>query len=199
MWTCILDYLKTYSDVITAISAALLTLVTGGLVWLGFSQGSTTRQQLRAYLGVDETPDSPGRQINFASTDKGRVLETHALLKNYGATPAYDVQVAMGIVLIRGKMTDEYFEGAKYTHSHTLQPGDQSYLVVHSEPGISDATLQQYKYKKDGFRAYVYGIVKYKDTFKKRHFTRFCIHVDYRNGPKGTPGWDLYEKYNESD
>jgi hypothetical protein len=81
---CILKMLDAHNGAITAVFTALLTFITGGLVWTGYRQITTTRAQLRAYVLTSRTVVT-----NVVHGDG--VPEAHVTLKNYGQTPAHNV------------------------------------------------------------------------------------------------------------
>lgn len=94
--SCISGFAGENAGGLTAWATFLLTLVTGGLVWVALEQFQTTRAQLRAYL----LPD----QIGIFAT--GEFTFTVDLwFKNYGATPAHNVQTIGDMQIL--PMTDE--------------------------------------------------------------------------------------------
>jgi len=66
---------------ITAVATLLLTFVTGGLVWIGYRQITTSRAQLRAYVFVGE--------VKIIDPD-GTEPQAQITLSNFGQTPAYN-------------------------------------------------------------------------------------------------------------
>lgn len=88
----IANILRAYSELLTALSTALLAVITWMLVSLGKDQGNTTRRQLRAYVFsetsvlIDGTDIKPPPHID--RTDQPGIAMT---IKNSGQTPASSV------------------------------------------------------------------------------------------------------------
>jgi hypothetical protein len=78
-------------EAITALSTALLTFVTLGLVPLAIEQSDTTRAQLRAYVLHEATDLIDGTGMT-AFVDRSGQPGMSVSIKNYGQTPAYAVK-----------------------------------------------------------------------------------------------------------
>jgi hypothetical protein len=101
-WDCTGQFVIDDHDAITAIATALLTFVTAGLVWIGFQQFNTTRAQLRAYVLVEgasivDGPTFPNVLVPVATG----CVHSMVTIKNFGATPAFDVRHASYVTICR--------------------------------------------------------------------------------------------------
>jgi hypothetical protein len=124
----IFHFIGDYNAVVTAISTVLLTVVTGGLVWIGRKQIVTTLAQLRAYvfarpIGVPSTSDDTGWPT------------VELVMKNWSQTPAYDV--AQWTCL----KVDDYPDfklgrpaNVKIPKSAVLAPGGDAKIVARTRP-----------------------------------------------------------------
>jgi hypothetical protein len=97
---CIGGAISHFNAVITALSTMLLTFVTGGLVWMGYLQISTTRAQLRAYLFLKSAGLYDGTTIAPPDPLLANVPIVHAQILNSGQTPAFLVHSFMAIEVI---------------------------------------------------------------------------------------------------
>ncbi|MHB1959212.1 MAG: hypothetical protein ACYCO5_09290 [Acidobacteriaceae bacterium] len=167
---------------------ALLTLFfIAAQVWL---MRSTAQRQLRAYV-LAET----GTIVNVANPDKSRgpKFKTGAELahsewgpivkiqiKNTGQTPAYDVVHWAAIyhreLPLKSPLPPMPIE--QEFNKSPMGPGIPITKVLFFGPPLS---VEQVTSLKDGSAAiYCQGIIRYRDTFMKKHFTRYrlmhCIH-----------------------
>lgn len=83
------EYVSENRDEIIAFSTFLLTIVTGGLVWIGYRQIKTTRAQLRAYISV--TPNT------FGGFRAGHIVRIGWKIANHGQTPATGIKHHFGM------------------------------------------------------------------------------------------------------
>jgi hypothetical protein len=163
-WNCAGGFANDNGIAITSLATVLLTIVTGGLVWLGFLQFSTTRAQLRAYIYPDQMglfPGSPQPSV-------------YTVFKNFGQTPAPTVVSWAQIdiieprhenTLVIPKMEKKFpmALGAGGTFSKTT-----SYPRALNAQEIADI--------KSGVRAiFYYGRAEYTDAFGRTRFTNFRV------------------------
>jgi hypothetical protein len=87
---CTVRFSEEHDKAITALSAILLAIVTGGLVFVGYLQIRTNRAQLRGYVGV-----ASARVI----VETNKIPESVVVLKNDGATPARGVMNVSGFAV----------------------------------------------------------------------------------------------------
>jgi hypothetical protein len=156
------------SDVAIGVYMGLLVIVVVGLVLLVVLQYDnsvrTTRQQLRAYLLIEsalrlgEHDDHPEFQI---------------VIKNFGQTPAYHVR---SWILIRPG--DREGQGGLPVPSRTaevsdaaLGPGGSFAMGGRYQGDWDEAGLEDFESGR--LALYVYGEISYRDTFRRRHYTRF--------------------------
>lgn len=130
----------------------------------------TEHRQLRAYVGLiplDGTPENIGR---FA-------------IKNYGSTPARNIQVFGDTRVLQGPLPEpkllELVDGAnsKSPFSQVVFPQDQ----VPFEFG-PDSKIETIKVQWGGnatMGLYTFGKISYDDVFGKEHKTSFCIFYNH--------------------
>lgn len=179
----------------TWVLAAFTLLLGIGAVWQVLETRWNARRELRAYLGADEVRDENHRELFLNSEGE---LTTHATLKNFGKTPAYEVKGIFAINFIDGELTDEYWKSNDWGESQIFQPSQETTLLMHG-PIIKATDLAAFKIGSASFNAFAYGMISYRDSFRKKHVTKFCFKIEYRNGSTKPPAWDWYEKYNQAD
>ncbi|HUZ71929.1 MAG TPA: hypothetical protein VMU87_02990 [Stellaceae bacterium] len=155
------------TDIAIAIYAGLLVLVIAGLVLVGVIQythfARSARQRLRAYVLV-ETASRSGAHDYYP--------EFEITLRNFGQTPAYDVEhwieiwpaeAKPEVALPRHRRTVETSDAA-------LGPGGRFALVKRHEAAWEPEQLAAFN---SGTAAlHVYGEIRYRDAFRKRRYTR---------------------------
>ena len=137
---CTAEFVRTDSPV----AAILLTIITGGLLWIGYMQIVTTRGQLRAYLFAECTIDV---------THEGNPI---ALVRvhNSGATPAYKMIVISSAKTFwaqevrhfdRQKRTDTTSRLDLGSRSEALNAVALSFVLggTHKWPADNDSSLLQ--------------------------------------------------------
>jgi hypothetical protein len=87
-WQCAGGFANDNGTAITALATVLLTIVTSGLVLIGYRQIKTTRAELRAYIfvefsGIQDGATLPNAPIPVAAG----CPNSHVVIKNSGQTP----------------------------------------------------------------------------------------------------------------
>ncbi len=194
---CIGGYLNENGMAVTGLATILLALITGFLVALGRSQGTTTRKQLRAYVGVDEMEKLEERVVDYDPVTK--ICKVNALMVNFGKTPAYDVHPIFRLMYSNATFLDKEFPKVTYTKGGILQPGQKSVLACKVE-NVDMPMWETIRHRRNrDWRLYFFGYVSYRDTFGCKHRTRFCFTVDRWESDSEIPGWDNHSKYNDTD
>ena len=160
----------------------------------------TSKKQLRAYIGVDEQPESDDRRPQLMTLNGMIAHQFDSFVKNFGNTPAIRITHGGNIKYCSEKPMEEWFNSLTPVSNGMLQPSQHSFMpyrFVCSEDVWSDILMG--KKKDTGWALYCYGRIIYYDIFGKEHFTRYCFKIDFRNGPNGVPAWDLYPSFNDSD
>jgi hypothetical protein len=183
---CVGDFAEKNNGSITALSTVFLTLVTGGLVWIGHQQIATSRAQLRAYVSV-----SSALITNVA--DGSGMLEAQVVIKNGGQTPAYDVINVSGFAAERYPppptpnliISDRQFSAPGRTRE-SLGPGANSISIT---PAGRLFTVPEKASLASGTGIiYVYGEIRYRDAFGRGHWTKYRLMM---GGPVGVRGGQL--------
>jgi len=164
-------------DAIEALATALLTFVTGILVWVAYRQFTTTRAQLRAYVYVSAVQGFITRH-----GDKTNIV-VHLTIKNFGSTPAYKLESWMGIWAANFPTVEFPAPPPDFqTVSATLPPGGTYDLV---QGGDITANLNAITQSKKAI--YAYGGMRYRDAFNIERNTRFRLRCAGERGlAKGT-------------
>jgi hypothetical protein len=173
---------------ITAVFTVVLTIVTGGLVWIGHQQIATSRAQLRAYVLTSKSVVT-----NFVSGGTERP-EAQVTIKNSGQTPAYNVVNVGGFAIDKYPppptldliISDDDFAAPGRTRE-VLGPGDTSISVVSlnrpplTAPEIASLTTGT-------SIIYVFGEIRYRDAFGREQWTKYRFMM---GGPVGVRGGQL--------
>lgn len=195
--SCAATFTNENGGALTAWATIWLTIVTSLLVWISRQQYVTSRAQLRAYIGVDETSDLESRKL---WVDKEGYLAATGIMKNFGATPAFALSGAFGIKVVEGVLTSmDFKELTKWSKPQVFQPSQQGILLMRSNIKFDKSEWSRIRKNRDRYNIFVYGQISYFDTFRSPHFARFCFKIDYRNGMDEIPGWDWNEDHNETD
>ena len=158
---CALSVFKENTEAITAISTALLAVITLFVAWIARNQYRTTRAQLRAYVHVDRVgraqyPEVPPGDWFFINT------------KNFGETPAYFVETYVTFRVILGEKRI-FSEPDRQPGKSAMAPGQVEHLV---EPiDISNSARQDIIERKGA--VYIWGKILYRDAFRRKHTTNF--------------------------
>lgn len=129
----------------------------------------TAERQLRAYLSIEA-----GHIRDWNSSDP-TIVQVHA--KNNGQTPAYEVQITAGVmVLPRILPAGIQFEyGFNDSISKTIiHPDGVVVSDARSTAPLSEAEITNGR-EGSNVRLYVGGIVRYKDAFQKTRATKFLV------------------------
>jgi hypothetical protein len=176
---CTVRFTDSHNGIITALATVLLMVVTAGLMAVGYMQITTTRAQLRAYVTVKS------KNLFEPNTDEKL---THDLeITNRGQTPAYKLRIISETRVLSHPITANTNLSIKEIPNPSvmmLGPGD---TVAHTsatdklDPKVDGAVTA----KDGGKRLYTYGIVHYRDIFRREWKTEFCYFVEILNLPDG--------------
>ena len=153
-------------DVIMGGSTLALFIATACLVWITRDSG---RRQLRAYLLVE------GCGLRYHQTPMA-----HLTVRNFGQTPAYDVQTWVGTkgdeYPLRTPLLDASDDIAQSTS--IIGPGSFEESIV---PVTEPTPPQWVQIRAEKAALYVWGYVRYRDAFKMKRILRFrlMLHGDH--------------------
>jgi hypothetical protein len=165
------DFVRGHKDEITAISTALLAIITGGLVIIAREQYITARRQLRAYV-----TGGPRFINSFTATSNVRC---EIYLRNDGVTPAFNMRQRGSIDVFDERLPDDF-------RFPDILLGWSAFIVVF--PGDTfQGTVSRGNFSEGDIativggekRIYIWGEIIYDDTFGQRHFTKYYSRVAY--------------------
>jgi hypothetical protein len=161
---CTAEFVHTHSPELNAVAAVMLTLVTVGLLWVGYMQIVTTRGQLRAYVFAGEcTIGFDGENNPIAIV---RVLNT-------GASPAYKMIVVSSAKTFWAREVRRFERPKRAERTSQMDLGAKiEALNTVSLKAILNANGLQ-ALKSGELELYVWGIIRYADTFGRRQRTEF--------------------------
>jgi hypothetical protein len=183
----LVQFVHTYDKEISALTAVLLVIVTGGLIWVGYRQIWTSRAQLRAYVFVAGV-----RVTNVVEGDD--IPEAIVAIKNFGQTPAYKVVNVSGIAVDRYpvpptvNLTIANVEFRSPGRSRSdLGPTQSEHAITSA--GRTLTTAERTAIANGDGVVIVYGEIRYIDAFGKRRRTKYRFMM---GGPVGVrPGGQL--------
>jgi hypothetical protein len=162
-----------------AASTVLLTLVTGGLLFVGYQQILTSKRQLRAYVFVNS-------KDLVEQGENGSERFVHDLeIRNTGQTPAKQLWVESVTCTLDHPLASTFVfpiipHGANPSVM-TLGASEAVIAASNADEILSDGDLMDIRQINDrGRRLYTYGTVRYRDIFNKSHYTNFSFFLQYR-------------------
>jgi hypothetical protein len=169
---CAGDFADKDNGAITAVFTVLLTIVTGGLVWIGHRQIETSRAQLRAYVLTSRTVVT---NLVHGTTE---MPEAQVTIKNSGQTPAHNVISVNRFAIDKYPspptlnliISDREFSNPALSRE-VLGPGDTSISVV-SAGRLLTAPEKASLASGTGI-VYVYGEIRYRDAFGRKQSTKY--------------------------
>jgi hypothetical protein len=186
-WDCVGRFVFDENPAITAIATALLTVVTMGLLWVGYMQIRTTRAELRAYVFA--------RPIGIPDTDETDCPFVHLEMKNSGKTPAYDVTHWTCLNV------DDYPDfklrgppGARPSVGTVLPPGGDAKILARRRRPLTEEECSAIAGRTK--QIYVWGEISYRDTFQRKQVTKFRLYSGAENEGVGEMAWS--KKGNEA-
>jgi hypothetical protein len=168
------DRLPDHSGSTVAVAILALALATGSQalytakLWkstrrLADSGQATAHRQLRAYVAVSD--------IVYEPPIEGQAPRVTVIIKNFGATPAYKLAIALDAQIAGNEQQLCVATSASRTLGH-LPPGVE-FAITRSAliyPGTVPAEVAE-----SARSVFVHGCIEYVDTFGDPHFTRFRL------------------------
>lgn len=212
------SYIQLYAEKRLGTTINLLMLMAAVVTIWTTQQASI--QQLKAYVGIDsiqlEFQRNPNQPLAIAPGE-WRPLKNNIIfkLKNFGATPAQDVQLkASWLPLSPPNLLPKNYKYPDLRESSDDEEeagnADKKYTVVKGESKTVIFPGQQYPTRVGFFSASkfrsatemktlmaIYGHIDYKDIFYVSHQTRFC-YLYFPDRPEGER-FVPYEEHNEAD
>ena len=174
---------KEGEDLIVALGTIWIAIFTGTLwhattnLWrstdrLAFGTERSAERQLRAYVFLD--PVDEFTFVRRPSTIATVEVEIH--VKNLGATPAHEVVADSWMTMDVWPMPQEFSfvgpPGTEPTTKSVLPPGGTVHFHTGTSRPFSDAELAEIQ--NGNRRLYIFGQIRYTDTFNRPHWTNFC-------------------------
>jgi hypothetical protein len=166
-------------EAITAISTAILTFVTLGLVLLGMEQSRTTRAQLRAYVLVESASIQDQGTLPSAPVQATSGCPfARVIIKNSGQTPATEVRHISRITI--GQVgTDDILCVSPTDQLIAVAPatiiGPSGTTSSDSNLGRALTPFELTAMAAVGQALYVYGRITYRDVFGRKHETNYRL------------------------
>jgi hypothetical protein len=167
------------TDSYIALFTGLLMAVTIGLIGVGYftlhQMRVAEQRELRAYIGVVILRETIS-QLNPNTRPRVPIV-----IKNFGQTPAYDVEVTTNIVPAEFPRSgalpfagEESGEGSRTI----IHPGQELHTDCVAEKPLDAAEANRLRTESATRRLYLHGEVTYRDVFRKRHTTNFRLNND---------------------
>lgn len=150
-------------DTITALSTALLTVVTVMLMFLAGEQTRTSRAELRGYVFAEMGP---------VEIEVGKIPTMDVRTKNYGTTPVRKLAMT-GMITVLDLPIDVATMNIPKEEppEFTLPPGEFHKLRIEGTAKLTEGDLKSIA---DGKCALFFtGLIIYRDAFGERRETRF--------------------------
>jgi hypothetical protein len=170
-------------ELLTAIATVLLTIVTGGLVWLGWLQFNSTRAQLRAYVFATDLKqywDKIGTTGQYG-------WRFRPIWTNSGDTPTRELEINTECEIRNSLLPPDFSFPFSTRPGHGLiAPKTSSEGSLAPPPPQALVTPQDIFDAQNGNKhIYVYGYARYRDIFPgtSPHITRFCWELIMTGDP----------------
>jgi hypothetical protein len=173
--------------------------VFAGLTWLTMDR--TAKRELRAYISLKPST------MTFDGT---RPLDIVVMGENHGQTPASDVVNFIAVHFPPFPLPPAYNSGnpGDGISTQSIWPNSTYPFIRGLGRPISPERLAELQ--AGTRRLFVFSIVRYRDVFGRRHYTRLCASVDWRQFQGGTVdeatghrsftfAWDYDSQHNDFD
>lgn len=169
-----LTWCERYEILINLICALFVALFTGVLTMYTVKQSKHSERELRAYVFY--------RSADLARPEDFSEITARVTMLNSGQTPAYDVRFAIEAIVAendRRKFPVPDFEPSVMTLGPEVTYTMERRLILDAR--------QQSNIRTGSECIYVFGRLKYFDTFKREHFTNFRMYYSIRGKPGPLP------------
>jgi hypothetical protein len=134
----------------------------------------TAKRQLRAYMfyvGAGISQDAGNPTAYIASID----------IKNWGQTPAFNVYSWINAAVGEYPLRSNLVMATPADENSDVGPGAGFRMEYIIQPTLTDQDLNDIR--SGGKRIYVWGTIRYTDTFNQPHYTEFRLRSDRQVGP----------------
>lgn len=155
---------------------------------------SIGRKQLRAYVTVN------GKLFVEQNPGANKPIEIRLDLKNAGQTPAYNVISSGEVQMLPARLSSTFdfstrpAPGSENSNS-TLGPHDETTLFGNADAVFTPDEMSKMKSGKE-WRLYAWGVIHYKDVFKKKRWTNYCFWIELL--PTNEAKWVRSEHHNDA-
>lgn len=134
----------------------------------------TSRSELRAYIGIDLSDENTSR-IDVSSGE--RSISAKVLIKNFGRTPAFQLQVSSKIEIREHPLVGVLAKEIRPTTQSTvtLNP-DQTISVTERTKDISSPPPVINEINKETKAIYFSGRINFIDIFNKKRWVDFAMY-----------------------
>lgn len=131
----------------------------------------------RAWVGPTLVlpPEYKNQEGEMVYVKEGESIKCGLVLKNTGKTPAKNVEYSIVVQSLKNKETPVIKESFGSKDIALLQPEMTISISYPPITGISKENIENIKSCID--KLYIYGIIRYEDVFKEKHWTKFCVYL----------------------
>jgi hypothetical protein len=159
-----------------AVATIMLALITAGLLWIAGRQITTSRAQLRAYIGPEIFPDD----TEIIVFDQNKEITIPIRLVNRGQTPAHGVthRVVIGLAPFPPIEEIPFDTSEPSSFPIVIGPGANILITAHFPKALT--APEQTALRKGTWRVYIGGRVNYRDVFKRPQFSTYRMSLSFR-------------------
>jgi hypothetical protein len=178
-----------YKSIADFFSASLVALFTAILTVYTVKAWRTSKQELRAYVGVEAT--------GFKESVEKGVTQAQIVIKNSGQTPAFDFRINANFYYYTLPRTEfPLSDELKGQSTATLNPGQIVNVPLIYAAMVTDTTRREINAGEAAF--FLYGRMEYRDAFHTRRYANFRYIADNDIHAGGTLRWRATEEGNEA-
>jgi hypothetical protein len=149
----------------------------------------TEKRQLRAYIFV-----AAATMHDFVVPKKPFA---NVRVRNFGQTPAYDVTTDLGISLKSLAALGSFADPGHPSPPTPLGPGVDLHPILTADDLLTESTIAAIKADRSSY--FIFGIIRYKDAFRKDHWTRVRWVFGAKDLAEGNGSVSLYPEGNDAD
>lgn len=136
--------------------------------WQAYEARQTRREAERAWVNVTEVSTLP--------TVQGREPSARISFANNGHTPSWDTAIAYQVAIAPQYPAVVDPPEESYRNALVIAPGAHSHVDIGVTEGFTQDQLAQFRSGEQ--KMYIFGVFRYSDLYKNRHFSRFCFNYD---------------------
>ena len=163
----------------TVISTSAVLIAIGLTYQANAIARDTAKRQLRAYVFLSDA-NGQGTISHFRYA-VGEPPHCMINIKNYGTTPAYKMVYQRGVIVCPWPLPDDFEfppdDTVNFAAGSSLAPNDETCFPI---PKVDQAVTQNEfdMVKRGELTIYIWGRVRYSDSFGVSQLTNFCLGTD---------------------